>query len=1177
MEIIRSQEIFQKLDYIPLFNNLFLASVFEKHIQTERKPSIHFKTKKSEPLLDMFRQHGREMKESLKMLKSRGSCSESVERAKETMNEIMERVALSHSKDLEEQTHKSYSQDEDDSEMDFGNMDFGLTGFDQKENEKKKVKRVRHEKLALRFMRRHQGINYIEVEKYLEAVVSFLAEVAFEDHQKLVEISDFSIPDLKEKSQHQLLNLSETKLYESNLDHDIDKSFQPHKEFTKSFNNKNEESLSKKDQITDKPRAKDFLINNEKVISKVEFQIKDTLNDLMENASLSNILTDLSEIQDKFVVQEKSKLNFLNMLIYSLDFSEMMSLLYGYTIRLLKEEIEEELIREQDDESAVRSEEKSKNDNLVFLIVKLQFRLLLGLAEIKLFEIFYRELNLDFQILKEENMEILRKEIKIQISSYFKKPIDDQFNSLILSKRVSIIKSINKENAQKGRLAETQKDYTLNRFQKLEELGEVSVESQNSLMNPEKENSSDESENSERFNEDQIGLDRNFHADNSHSHDSGNKQINNINPEIDPQFIKTKSMVDDVLLPENQKKPKEFIGIHNKITNNILETYSDYEQNESKDYDKTKISDEISSIQKLNGGFRIINTQSIPELLNPSNSPIQTIQGNFSFRNQSEKHFIDIRNGQSSNTIDKQEVNSNKNNASFFQKNSKIEDENDSLKKHKDNLEELISIQKMVNENGTISSISKPLKNPIWDFMNISLNLDNKFAKSQLPKIRENIKIEHVKSKTNPNIEQLMNIGAFSSELFSNRDMRIQDSKKRDILKKEELSSDSIQKEENVNISIREESKVNQSERSGFSKNNFNKKNKINLLVSSLIAKKLINISDDIGINKSSSFESYKKGSKSKESNMSNIEESCNSSKSQDMIKSKSNHILEEPLEQKEIDLQSNEEENEEIDEEKNNQTFEEPFARVTSRREINKNGDNFNENRPTNKYLSSHSRERNKISPEPILEQSIEPRRTLTLQESNIDFQIEDSSKYSQSNNGQDNNFEIKFTSLTHQIQNTFKSNLVKFNNIKIHLPSLGNILKKINIDDPHFEVKVRNKEEKQQIEKKFRKFRGRIDFLICKVMKVRSEFLSFFDKQFYALIKSFCDLNYMRIQIDLLMKNQKFKLLKEENNVWTVKFKRPVYLNRFKLSEYRVFKYDKVLILIALYCLYKAYSEII
>ena len=274
--MVQTPELYQLLDYTPLFDNLRFESFIDRHYgsKVRLRRNSFFSKNASSCNRESFSKAEWDDRQIQKQ-----KSEETVDLMQESINDIFNEKVPSR---------------ELDSESDFEGPDFGLHGFDEESQhlkQKPKPEKPSIQKLALRFVDSHEGINYLEVEKYMEAVMGLLGEIRFDEFPELVSVHDFTISSEEEE--------------------DIT-------------------SKEKGSQNSEK-RSLDHLEINRRKMETLEFKIKDELNDLMENASLTNILMDLNEIQNKFIFQEKSKLNFLNTLIYSLDFSELMSFCLLYT------------------------------------------------------------------------------------------------------------------------------------------------------------------------------------------------------------------------------------------------------------------------------------------------------------------------------------------------------------------------------------------------------------------------------------------------------------------------------------------------------------------------------------------------------------------------------------------------------------------------------------------------------------------------------------------------------------------------------------------------------------------------------------------------------------------------------------------------------------------------------
>lgn len=332
LETIQSQELLYSLEYVPLFDNLFLASILDKHTQNN---SVNKKIESSQDNHQINDVKTIQTKFKNK-INNNDNLNESINLIEDSLNDIIDNnnnvdkninSPLSFPNDEEdnllesnwinkfenqnqifEKNDSDLENSDEESEVEFGNMDFGVNGFNSISNKKFKPKKFKKEKLALKFTRNYQGINYVEVNKYLESIIELLASTNFEHHQELIEISDFCMMEIKGFKVKGILSST-------------------HSSTKKLTISKNEEGE------LEKKRPEGYLDENKAVIEITEFWVKDILNDLMENNSLDNILGGLNKSNNNYVHQNKNKLNFLNTIIYTIEFSELMSLLFGYTIR----------------------------------------------------------------------------------------------------------------------------------------------------------------------------------------------------------------------------------------------------------------------------------------------------------------------------------------------------------------------------------------------------------------------------------------------------------------------------------------------------------------------------------------------------------------------------------------------------------------------------------------------------------------------------------------------------------------------------------------------------------------------------------------------------------------------------------------------------------------------------
>jgi hypothetical protein len=741
------------------------------------------------------------------------------------------------------------------------------------------------------------------VEKYLEAVVGLLGEVGFVEYPELVAIEDFTI-----------------------LKKAVDK-----------------EGFEKTDLEDEECRSVDYREVNKKVLGDLDFHIKDQLNDLMENASLSNILMDLNEIQDKFLFQEKSKLNFLNTLVYSVDFSELMSLLFEYSIRLLKEEIEEE-------EQQQNKPEKSKTDLLVFLIMKMQFKILLGLAELRLFELFHRELNLKFEEIKMEKMEKMRLDIKEQISMYFSKPLVPNFSIMILSRRISMMLKIS--NSEKGKL------------DKLEALGKIQSQQESIIM-----------------------------------------------------MDQTKSQIDFLQEP-----------------------------------------DEISSEEEW-------EEEQTPEKVVPKVRDGVNNENNFSFKNDSHSKFM-----------------------------SKIKENNESIRRARENLDELISIRQIVNDTNTNFSISETSDHTLLNMLNIPFGIKG-IVKSQIKDadLDRDCHVNHIKSKSNNFL--------FDQKKLKNRETELEKLFKVD-------SKGNFNRE--VISDIRKQMKESKIQE-GDSK------------ISSLIIENIINNSNSFfsqekqpKIELSEIDENPDTGVKIISSDQSNKSDSISESKTKlrEITETESG---DKTVPHTRLSLGPHDGQN----------------PRATSKKEILIPFEKLHEERPTYKPQKT---EEDKVKRVSIEDGLVSPRKVETIE---MFFK------------------RVPLGDILEIFEKEYSVDKIKFNEVNIIWTNFEDLVKDLGNRFPKSRLKVEDPEiMRKQVQRKLRGYRSKIEGLKCNVMKVQKKFLAFFDQKFYSIIQGFCDVEYMRKQINLLMINKKFILIETKGKVQNVKFTKPIYMNQLVLKSIPIFR---------------------
>ena len=898
LEMVQSPELYQLLDYVPLFDNLRFESFIDRNYGSNarvRNSSFYSKNGSSEN-----KNSGGWVKEE-----ENAQSENSVDLMKESIRDILGKKEDSNRDD----SHR------EDSYSDFGGADFGLYGFNEESEHilvKSKQKRPKIKTLALRFIKSHDGINYLEVEKYLEAIVGLLGEVGFSEYPELVAVSDFTIMNEK-----------------------IDK-----KEYAKT------------DLDDEEVRSIDYRLVNKKVLTKVEFQIKDELNDLMENASLTNILMDLNEIQNKFLIQEKSKLNFLNTLIYSVDFSELMSLLFEYSIRLLKEEIEEE----EQKEKIPGKEEKSKTDLLVFLIMKMQFKILLGLAELRLFELFHRELNLKFEEIKMEKMEKMRIDIKEQISMYFSKPLIPNFSILILSKRISMM--LQMSNSEKGKL------------DKLEELGNIQSQQESIIM-------------------------------------------------ID----KTKSQIDFLQEPDEDVSSEE-----------------DWEEDVTPEKIEPKVPEK--------GGVKN--------------------ETNFSFKTDSHSKFM-----------------------------NKIKENNETIRRARENLDELISIRQIVNDTNTNFSISETSDHTLLNMLNITFGIKG-IVKSQIKEavLNKDPHINHIKSKSNNFM--------FDQKKLKNRETELEKLFKVD-------SKGNFNRE--IISDIRKQMKESKFQE-GDSK------------ISSLIIENIMN--------NSNSFFSQGKQSKDELSEIDEKPDTGVKIISSDQS-NKSDSISESKVKLKE--MQDSESGDKTVPHTRLSlKTDDMQNPRATSKKEILIPFEKLHEERPTYKPQKTDEHKEDSEQRVSIEKGLVSPQKVETIE---IFFK------------------RIPLNDILGIFENEYSVDKIKFNEVNIIWTNFEELIKSLDQRFPQSRLQVEDPEiMRKKVQRKLRNYRSKIDGLKCNVMKVQKKYLAFFDQKFYSIIQGFCDVEYMRKQINLLMLNKKFILIETKGKVQNVKFTKPIYMNQLVLKSIPLFR---------------------
>jgi hypothetical protein len=996
--MVQSTEVYQLLEYTPLFDNLLFESFINRHYTSKQLPKSDSYEKKNDA-------NSPQSKPGPGHSSGQGSLHLS---GIDTFD-------------------ANYSEEE--SEMDFGGADFGLYGFDEESRHvkaKPKVQRPEIKKLALRFMHSHEGINYLEVEKYLEAVVSLLREVRFDEFPELVAVEDFTI---------------------MNKDQGVEER----------EGNENEEE----------ERSHDYREINRQRMQQTDFQIKDNLNDLMENASLTNILMGLNEIQNKFISQDKSKLNFLNMLIYSVDFSELMSLLYEYSIRLLKDEIEEEEQNPKFKEASIVSGENNKTDILVFLVMKLQFKILFGLAELRLFELFYRELNLKFDDIKSLKMEKLRMEIKEQLAMYFSKSTDEEFSTTLMLRRGEI---------EAKRTVYVKKEDKLSKLEELvnnPQTNEDSIimldktQSEIEFMNQEHEFADNEGDPNRSQEDRESGNFKDNHEDDEHmdyaeeqKHQEiiNPKRLNNLN-ENTPLFSRsnTKEDYEGMTTKSKDNTPNTDHRIQNASRsdeNSSIERLNKIRSRSLSNGDSSSLKETNLTFQQLKKGFTIAS----------SKDRSQNLEKNFSFKNDLSNHFI-----------------------------NKVADNADSIRRARENIDELISIRQIINETNTNFSISETSDHTLLNMLNIPFGVKN-IVKSQ------------IKSKTGP---AEMGIKAHIKSKSNHWGF--------DIKKIREIETDL-----KGMLKVDSKGKFNVDYLADFKKQHARdvKQNEIDSKISSIMFEKQMNNSKSFFSQDKQSNEAPIENIQELELEVKNVEsQQENSNKSQSLLKSNDMDSQDNTVPHMRPSIPKSE----------NN--------RATSKKEILIPIQKFHEERPTHKY------------------RDVDPQNDKMLKIKRVSIDPAHDPKPIMENFQIGCNY-IPEEEIVEFFRKNYKVDRITFNEIGIHWTNFQENLKELENEFGEARLEgVEGERQKKKFESKLRKFRSKVDGLKCNVMKVHKKYIAFFDPKFYSIIKDFCDVDYMRKQVNLLMNNGKFELLGTKDKVQNVRFTKPVYMYQLKLSEHPIF----------------------
>ena len=140
--------------------------------------------------------------------------------------------------------------------------------------------------------------------------------------------------------------------------------------------------------------------------------------------------------------------------------------------------------------------------------------------------------------------------------------------------------------------------------------------------------------------------------------------------------------------------------------------------------------------------------------------------------------------------------------------------------------------------------------------------------------------------------------------------------------------------------------------------------------------------------------------------------------------------------------------------------------------------------------------------------------------------------------------------------IKNEMCVDRVQVNEISIHISNFSESLEKFRAMFPNRVVVFKSDADKRDFLRSCRRLRSRAEGMVCQVIKVNSSYCSFFDKILYLFIKDFCDPDYMRGQINLQMKNGKFKTLSQKSNVSKVRLTKPIFLKPFKLGKSPMFR---------------------
>lgn len=140
---------------------------------------------------------------------------------------------------------------------------------------------------------------------------------------------------------------------------------------------------------------------------------------------------------------------------------------------------------------------------------------------------------------------------------------------------------------------------------------------------------------------------------------------------------------------------------------------------------------------------------------------------------------------------------------------------------------------------------------------------------------------------------------------------------------------------------------------------------------------------------------------------------------------------------------------------------------------------------------------------------------------------------------------------------ENEYSVDKIKFNEVNIIWTNFEELIKSLDQRFPQSRLQVEDPEiMRKKVQRKLRNYRSKIDGLKCNVMKVQKKYLAFFDQKFYSIIQGFCDVEYMRKQINLLMLNKKFILIETKGKVQNVKFTKPIYMNQLVLKSIPLFR---------------------